>query len=272
MAGLAVLIAGIPVDAHDFWLASSPWRPSAPLVTITGNVGERFPTPETFPPPDRIERLWLVGPRGEIAVEPAYRREQNSLAADLQLPHASGTYLVVMTVKPRVAPSTPKEWMSYLQAEGLDGIVAEWQKSGETARDAREKYSRYAKAVIRHGSGASAHVTRPLGLRAEFVPETDPSGLRAGQTLTVRLLADGQPVKGALVGAVYEAWRGAVDDWPLKARTDADGRVRLTLDHAGSWLVRTVHMERARNASASEADWESYWATLTFQIGDRSER
>ena len=43
LALCAAVLVGVPISAHDFWLAASPWAPAL-RVTITANLGEHFPT------------------------------------------------------------------------------------------------------------------------------------------------------------------------------------------------------------------------------------
>jgi uncharacterized GH25 family protein len=52
-------------------------------------------------------------------------------------------------------------------------------------------------------------------------------------------------------------------DKRLSARTDKAGRVSLALPRGGVWLVKAVHMVPA--PADSGADWESLWASLTFE-------
>ena len=47
------------------------------------------------------------------------------------------------------------------------------------------------------------------------------------------------------------------------ARSDADGRVAFRVHSGGMWLIKAVHMIPA--AAGSDAQWESLWASLTFQ-------
>ncbi len=53
----------------------------------------------------------------------------------------------------------------------------------------------------------------------------------------------------------------------MAARTDVHGRVRLPLGGAGVWMVKAVHMIPAPPGSG--ADWESFWASLTFALPAR---
>jgi hypothetical protein len=49
----------------------------------------------------------------------------------------------------------------------------------------------------------------------------------------------------------------------LATRTDAAGAFSLTLRERGVWLVKAVHMVKA--GWFSRADWQSLWASLTFE-------
>ena len=52
-----------------------------------------------------------------------------------------------------------------------------------------------------------------------------------------------------------------------KARTDARGIARFKLDRKGAWLVRLVHLLACPDpADCDDADWQSYWASYTFEL------
>jgi hypothetical protein len=129
------------------------------------------------------------------------------------------------------------EFTDYLKEEGLDSVITARQAAGEADKPAKELYARYAKLAIRSGSGSAVHLTRPVGLKAEFVPMSDPTSIHPGGTLTVQLLTEAQPVSGAAVTAASEGTS-------VKGQTDAQGRVPLRIDREGGWLVKTVHMAR----------------------------
>ena len=77
--------------------------------------------------------------------------------------------------------------------------------------------------------------------------------------IAFRVLHQSKPLAGALVVAMHR------DDPSLRmrARTDARGRVAFALPKDGVWLIRSVHMVEA--PAGSGADWESLWASLTFE-------
>ena len=254
-------LTSVPLSAHDFWLAATNWMPAADVpVMITAGLGERFPTRTGFKPrPDWFDQWRVVGASGEIPVTTAFEWSPLMMTNEVRLP-SPGAYLGVMRVTPRIENMVGKEFTDYLKEEGLERIIAARQAAGESEKPAKELYARYAKIAIRNGAGSGAHLTRPVGLKAEFVPASDPTALKPGESLTVQLLTDGKPVAGAAVDAVSDA--GSV-----RGETDADGRVTLKIDREGAWLIRTVHMV-ALNGSP-EADWESYWVTLSFHTARR---
>ena len=251
-----VLLAGVSLRAHDFWLASTSWTAIGDAWTVTAQVGERFPEPQTALTADRVDLWRVLGSQGDMAVSRDFRVEKTRTSVDVKLPQP-GAYLGVMTVVARTIEMTGKEFTEYLNEEGLDAVIAARRTSGDAERPAKERYARYAKIAVRTGSGSAAHMTRPVGLKAEFVPASDPTLLRPGDSLIVQLLIDGKPVSGAAVTGVNSAGGDAV-----RGRTDNAGRVGLRLDRGGAWLIKTVHMTKL--PAGSSEDWESFWVTLSL--------
>lgn len=265
----AISASATPLAAHEFWVTPSLWRAEhGARVSILANVGDRFPNGSSFTAPERIDRARLVGPGIDQTIAAPYRRDGDSLAADVILPSLAGTYAGVFIVKPRVGEKTGPIFEEHLKHQGLDDVAAERARRNETQQTVRERYSRYGKTLVQVGAGGDdSVVTRPLGLKIELVPLSNPMRLRPGDRLRVRLLLDGQPVRGALVGAINADAKVAADEWPVTARTDGNGEVALTLADAGPWLIRAVRMLRRTGETGPEAaDWETYWASLTFTM------
>jgi uncharacterized GH25 family protein len=257
----AAAAATVPLSAHDFWLSASNWspEPGAPFAVSAG-VGERFPTRVDFKTPTNWFDDWrVIGPGGEVRVSRTFERRDLAMAADVTLP-GTGAFLAVMRVAPRIVDMKAEEFNDYLKEEGLSEALAERRSLGEINRPARERYSRYAKLALRNGDGSAAHVTRPVGAKAELIPAADPTSLSSGEMLTLQLLVDGRPIPNA---AVY----AAVDGGAIPRDTDASGRATFMIDREGEWLVKTVYMKRLPKTFPPGPDWESYWVTLAFRVG-----
>ena len=158
------------------------------------------------------------------------------------------------------------EFDEYLEEEGLDEPLRERRRA--PSRPGRERYRRCAKLWLSGDDPARA--TEPFGLPLEIVPDTAPG---ASRELRLRVLSDGAPVPGALVKAWHRpvlpaggpfdpATRDSIGTaW--SGRTDAQGSVTVPVPDAGEWLISVVRMEPCENTD--EADWESTWASLTFE-------
>jgi uncharacterized GH25 family protein len=272
LAAVVTLVASVsPLRAHDFWIEPSSWAPAAgsPLA-LRLRVGEAFAGEPLPRDPSHAARFAAVGASGEQPVPGAAGSDPAGY-----LVAAPGAHVVVYGSHATETRLEPAAFRRYLIEEGLDHVRAELERRGEGERPVRERFSRCAKALLRvggrEGRGAGAELfTRPVGLRLELVPDRDPTGSGpslpgptipdATRPLPVRLLYGGEPLAGALVVAVAEERPSA----RVQARTDAAGRVVLPVGEPGVWLVKAVHMVPAPPGSG--ADWESFWASLTFEV------
>lgn len=259
---LALIVLGflaVPAVAHDFWIEPSSFRPAAgQRVAVRLRVGEDLQGDPVPRDPARIERFAEIGPAGEAAV----RGVAGMDPAGWAMPAGPGLHWLVYDSRHASLELAGLKFDTYLGEEGLERIRELRHGSGEsTAKEGpvKEIFSRCAKSLLRVGEGSSGY-DRVLGLELELVPEKDPYTLKPGEALPVRLLYRGKPLDGALVVAL------ASPDDKVSARTSG-GRVSLVLDRPGPWLVKAVHMVPA--PAGSGADWESLWASLTFDLPGR---
>jgi uncharacterized GH25 family protein len=259
IAALAVAVAcGGSAFAHDFWIEPSSFRPApGEEVAIALDVGEHLqgdPVPRAT---ERIDRFVLVGPGGEMELS---GEEGKDPAGRVRIGE-TGIYVAGYRSRRARIELEAAKFESYLAEEGLDAVRELRKKRGESARPGREVYSRCAKSILSAGDAASATGwERVLGFSLEIVPEANPYALVPPPNLPVRILYEGKPLEGILVEALNE------NDprHPSSARTGADGRAVLPLGSGGMWLIKAVHMTEA--PAGVGADWESLWASLTFEI------
>ena len=252
----AALAAAPPLSAHDFWIEPSSFRPAVgSTVTARLLVGEGFrgdPVPRN---PAMIEKFVLVTDAGET---PVVGRSGDDPAGRVRI-GGPGLALIGYRSRNSFLFLEADKFEEHLRGEGLESILELRAKRGESAKPSRELFSRCAKALISSGDGSTGY-DRNLGLTLELLPEKNPYALAAGGELPIRLLYEQKPLSGALVVAMpFDA-----PAEKISRRTDAKGRVRLRLPSSGRWLVKVVHTVPASDTSV--ADWESLWASLTFEI------
>jgi len=254
---LLVVLASSALRAHDFWIEPSTFEPApGQRVAVRLRVGERLKGDPVPRDPRFLERFAVVGASGEVPVEGL----PNTEPAGFLTLSAPGRYLIVYDGSRDKVQLDGKKFEEYLSEEGLERISELRARRGQSAAPGREVFSRCAKALITVGDGKGSGYDRVLGLPLELVPEKDPTRLKGGGALPLRILYDGKPIAGVLVAAISRDRPDRV----VSARSDARGRVQLPLDQEGLWLVKAVHMVPAPKDTGAE--WESFWASLTFGV------
>lgn len=269
LVAFAALATAPGVRAHDFWILPSNFAPAVgEPISFRLAVGQQW-LGDPFPRSNqRIVRFALAGPAG-VADIPGVEAVDPAGVERLSAP---GYYVAgyASTNAPLSLPAAKFE--EYLRLEGLDWVIAERARRGESQADSREVYARCAKALVHVPGEPNGRTTAKgwnftFGFTLEIVPERAPDTLRPGETLPLRLLYRGRPLAGALVVLMPKTSPQAA----VEARSDRAGRVRLPLATPGVWMAKAVHMVRLTGADAQReaADWQSYWASLTFETPAR---
>ncbi|MBI4819375.1 MAG: DUF4198 domain-containing protein [Deltaproteobacteria bacterium] len=255
-----ILIGSRPALSHDFWIEPSSFRPQkGDEVTASLLVGQHLmgePVPRISEFIDRFDlkgagvAVALTGERGE---DPAGRVRISEVGPQW-ISYQSLPYPVTLDAA---------KFESYLREEGLEHVIEARAKSGQSAALGRERFYRCAKALLQASGGSKGAFDAPVGLTLELIPKNDPYALGASGELSLSLLFRGKAAANVLVVA-----RSKADpEKTVSARTDAKGGVKLRLPQPGFWLVKAVHMAAA--PAGSGADWESWWASISFASAGR---
>jgi uncharacterized GH25 family protein len=237
--------------AHEFWIEPSAFNlPSGARVDVRLCVGDGFEGWPLARNEQRIERFAAIGAHTEQRLLGLDGADPAGVAR-LQTP---GGHILAFESKHSLATMQAQEFSAYLKEKGLDQILAQRARRGETLLAARDAYTRHAKALIRVGDSREDAADRAIGLRLELIAEP----VRGDAGRVFKLLYQGKPLADALVTATRLG--GAAGD--LHARTDKQGRATFILERAGVWRIGAVHMIEARDKKI--ADWESLWASITF--------
>lgn len=278
VAALLVSSASM-LAAHDFWLI-----PDAFAVTPGGRIAIRGQTSSLFPSslsavtPDRVVAARVVSAHSAVTVQGV-----SVLGSSLRLTHpvsTVGQHVVGVQLAPRSVRESPASFRRYLDLEGAPEARLRYEREGllpPVGGDSiTRRYAKYAKTMVEVGRGPRAF-ERELNHPLEFVPLSDPSALRIGDTLQVRLVLLGKPAAAAQLHAgsvatgadaltdTAAARRAAARD--AKSVTDANGVASVVVTRAGVWNIRTLQIVPA--AKGAGADWDVHWATLVFVVDRR---
>jgi len=256
VAAVIALSSG-SLAAHDLWIDPTTFSPEpGQIVGVRLRVGQDLVGDPVPRDPALINQFIVEDHAGR---KPLVGRDGADPAGFLRAA-APGLLVVGYRSNPSDVQLTAEKFNQYLKEEGLDAVAAARARRNETTARVRESFARCAKSLVLAGEAGEAQGDRQLGFTLELVAETNPYAIRTGQDLPIRLTYENHPLAGALVVAINRQNPSE----KLSARTDADGRVRFRLPRGGMWLVKAVHMVAA--PAGADADWVSFWASLTFEM------
>jgi uncharacterized GH25 family protein len=233
-----IVLLAVRAQAHDFWIEPSSFRPElGETFTASLYVGQDFagdPVPRST---SLLDSFVVRDAAGERAVNGF----ENQDPAGFVRVDEAGTAVIGYRSKPSPLEITPEKFAQFLREEGIRGVDV-------PNKPHRVHFYRFAKTIVQAGKATPALATKPFGYRLELVPL---------DATHYQLLFERKPLPGAQVMAIARD-----EERKLSARTDANGRVTLDLPR-GVWLVKAVHLVRA--PATANVEWESLWASLTFE-------
>ncbi|PYP38698.1 MAG: hypothetical protein DMD48_08875 [Gemmatimonadetes bacterium] len=258
---ILLMITASILLAHDLFLKlDSYFVPPNTLVRVAVLNGS-FSRSEAALAPDRLVDLSIVGPAQRHSIpRESWKPTGDTTWLSVQT-GAPGTYVIGASLSPRQIALSAEDFNGYLKEDGIPDVLEARTRDGELARAARERYQKHVKAILQVGDLRTRAFEFVLGYPAEIVPVTNPYFLTVGDTLAVRCLVDGKPVAQQLVIAGGERDITAIPE--IRARTQTDGVARFVIRSAGKWYVKFIHMVPV---SGDSVNYESKWATLTFQV------
>lgn len=252
-----LLLRSSPLIGHDLYLMPTTFFvTSGERIVVSINNGDSFPQSEAAPKLNRLQDTDLITPTA-IYNMTSLGVNGKMVQGEVNI-KSKGTLILTARTIPEYIDQTPEKFSEYLKQEGLTEILAE-QQSGQPAR---ERYSKYAKALIQSESGDEffSHV---VGFMIEIVPGKNPFTLHAGEELPIQVLVRGKPAADLQI----EAARAQTGPGEVKVigRTDATGHASIPINAPGKWRLHTISMHKCSDPTLGQC-WESFWASLTFEI------
>ena len=135
-----------------------------------------------------------------------------------------------------------------------------WKKS--TKREGKGKYdiveSLKSKQWCKSFLATSDENLKPLEQQFEVVPQKDPTTVRVGDKLSMKVIFDGKPVQGAII----TTGGGHASDTKDALKTDKEGVATVTIEKPGPQLIKATYTVPAKDDP--DADTLSLAATISF--------
>lgn len=271
LAALMLLLTATALDAHDLFLRLDSFFVRPESTVSVRVLNGTFSSSENAVARNRLSDISVVGPAGRTRLDTALWQATGNTSR-LSVPiGGAGTYVIGASTLPREITLEAKDFNAYLEEDGIPDVLAARRRDGELEARATERYSKHVKALVQAGARRSGEFNRVLGYPAELVPLNNPYLSRAGGWLRVEALVDGKPVANQLVVSGGRPPRGGRLA-ERRVRTGADGIAHIRITDRGQWYVKFINMVRlardtmSRPVGTPPPDYESKWATLTFEI------
>ena len=258
-----VLVAFWPgtAAAHDFWIQPTAATPGVgEPFELALFVGDHFVNegPDRAYTGERVDRFTVRSVDGDVDLTGlAVENKRPYLRYQVDKP---GGYLFGLQRTPLRIELPAERFNAYLEKEGVPGMAKLRASYNETDQIGRELYTRHMKVYVRalnKGRGADKKKMwgQTLGLTLEIVPLADPTSVKSGGKLPVKVLYQDAALADAHVSILGKGTQ-------TTAVTDAKGQAVLTMPGDGPMIIRLIHMHRCRDCRSEE--WRIYWASYWF--------
>ena len=132
--------------------------------------------------------------------------------------------------------------------KGTYVVSARLEKKGDKEHVPSGKYAKSIVVV----DGGTETMGNPLGHRIEILPLKNPSELRAGESILVKISFEGKPLS-TYVYATYAGYHSETEPFPIFTKSDGEGLAHVPISQPGTWMIVANH----------KVDFS---ASLTFQV------
>jgi uncharacterized GH25 family protein len=262
---VCIVLIVTAISAHEFWLQPKKfWFTINDTATISFKVGENFNGENWKGNRSKIQQLVHYSPS-------SIKNIHNLLSANngdsLRLPlQEEGTHMLIFNSTNSFIELEANKFNAYLKDDGLYNTIAYRKEHNETNNKSREYYQRSVKTLLNVGlKSITNQVTKPTTLPLDIIPSKNPyTTIQFPEKISFTVLFKGKPLPNQLI----KVWNTQQNKTYIKEiTTDAKGTFSYKIEKAGSgiWMISTVYMEHI--TSDQNADWQSYWGSLTFGYG-----
>jgi len=258
-----LLLLFITLSSHELFLKSTSYflaeKSENELFLYNGTFDES----ENIITRDRIINPKILGPGYSFTPSADDYYDKGDVTYLKFKTGNEGTYIAGISTKSRIIELTGDEFTEYLEHEGLSTIIKEREEKGISDNTANERYSKHVKAILQVGDTRSDHYATQFNYPIEFIPLQNPYELTTGDEITFRLLYMGKPLGNQQVHISSREKPNKKEAQETALKTNEKGEVSFKITNPGQWYIATIHM---KEVDEDDLDYESNWATLTFEI------
>lgn len=267
LAAFLILFVGADIaSAHSLYVQSGRHRVSPGKKTpLFFCYGHHFPVDDGVRSA-KLAFIKVFKPSGDI--QDFSPRKDTCLQSRMVEYDSQGTYVLA-------AETNPGFYTKWVDKKGRDRSTI---KPMSAVKDKAQKilkalYSKqYAKSYVRCGKPTGVF-QGSVGLPLELVPQQDPTTLKAGDTLRLKVYSNGKPFSGhGHIDATYGGFSTESEDLYHPGREVEGDSISIALDHPGRWYIRYYVKTPATKEHMDEYRQLKQTATLVILVPNERKR
>jgi len=249
----------LSVSGHEFWIQPDKFiYKHGEAVNIKFLLGENFTGENWTGDKDKIKSMRLYF--GDVTDKNCDDNFGNNKGDSLQIAVLDeGTVMVTLNTKNSFIDVDAPKFNDYLREDGLTETLNYREVHGDTAKNGRENYQRSVKTIFQVGGKFTNVYKQKTNLPLDIIPTEHPYSVSKDGNFKVKLFFMGEKLKKTKV----KVWHHLDDKISQEEfTTDDEGEIKFFLSPEGEWMVSCVKMIRLEDDP--KAEWQSYWASLTW--------
>jgi len=246
------------LSAHEFWLEPEKfiYEPGDP-INIRFLVGENFEGENWSGNSLKVNQLNFYSKDYTDDLSSEISDEKgDSIQISL---YDEGTAMLTFNSNNSFINLDAEKFNEYLKEDGLQTAIDYRREHNESDSAGKEFFQRSVKTILQIGEVKDNTSSKKTNLPLDIIPLQNPYDLKENDSLTVKILFKKTPLKNAHI----KAWNRIDNHTTFTDYTsDEKGEIHLPVNQKGKWMISTVKMVRLNNNK--EADWQSYWGSLTW--------
>lgn len=245
-------------NGHEFWIDPENHlvQDDAQIIAHL-RVGELYKGSSYSFIPDRFERFDFAY---DGLVQPVPGRLGDRPAVTMQAPGDGLVTLIHQTTDSRITWKDFADFESFVVHKDAEWTLAAHDARGLPRENVTEIYSRYAKSLVAVGNGNGADVE--AGLLTEITALENPYTSDISDGVDVRLTYQQEARRDEQIEIYEKSPSGPVT--VTLVRTDDNGVATIPVRPGHRYMLDAVVLREG----GEEAQWESLWANLTFEVPD----
>jgi uncharacterized GH25 family protein len=253
------LCFSLAIFGHEFWLEPAKFQmKKGEMLHLRFKVGENFEGENWTGNFNLVNTLKLYFKKITINLDSTIDKTKIGDSLSYKFTE-DGTALFAFHSKNKYIELNPNQFLAYSKEDGLENAILYREKHHETDSISREFYQRNVKTLVQIGDKKDDTYTTNCNLPVEFIPLSHPYLINKSSTIGFKLLANNIPLPNYKVKIWHKINQKTKH---FDVYTNKNGEFSISVSRVGNWMVSTVKMERID--TSNKANWQSYWASLTW--------